>query len=575
MRNLYACLALLLGTTLQGQTVLFSEGFSTGASAFGVNTTDVNSSTGGANTWLINDVYAGGSGEIECLGFPFGFTVPTTAAQPAAINDANGEYLHITSVAAINSGVENCCFAAADGLCTQTGNHFAGMNTDVATTGQGEVSLSFWWLCGGGSNNYGEVYYSTNGGAAWTLITSPIAQYRNQAGWVQQTISLPDFSEQATLRFGFRFVNGTALSASDPGFGVDDVVISATAASSSITTGTIAPLVLCQGASVSVPYTVTGDFGPTNDFTAQLSNATGSFSAAVDIGTLPGSTAGLISAVVPINTPAGAGYRIRVVGSDPLIEGSANTVNITVAALPEAGNDVLITLCTDATVPDPITYVDGGALTGEFYYQGLQLLPDLSVPGAYEVLYVVEGAAECPNDTAVFDITVAAAPDAGTGVSITFCTYDPSVPLLSLLTGSPDANGVWLDPEGLQHPGVFDPALDAPGLYTYEVEGLAPCETDLAFVAIAVDPCVGIEEIQANTVRWLGQEGSEHVFSLPSTFVGDGIRAFDATGRSIELHERMHRNGEQLRIAFTGLPTGLYFVHLEGTEVFRIVHAAR
>ncbi|MBL7947242.1 MAG: hypothetical protein JNN32_14350 [Flavobacteriales bacterium] len=575
MRNIYTCLVLLCGTTLQAQTVLFTEGFSTGTSAFALNTTDVSSSVGGANTWLINDAYSGGSGEIECLGFPFGFTVPTTATQPAGISDPNGEYLHITSAAAINSGVENCCFAAADGLCTPASNHFAGMNTDVVTTGQGDITLSFWWLCGGGANNYGEVYYSTDGGAAWTLITAPIAQYRNQPGWVEQTITLPAFNEQASLRFGFRFVNGTSLSASDPGFGVDDVVISAAAASSSITTGTIAPLMFCQGAAVNVPFTVAGEFAPTNVFTAQLSDPSGSFSAAVALGTLPGSTAGVINAVLPANTPAGAGYRIRVVGSDPAIEGSANTANITVVASPEAGNDVLLTLCTDATVPDLHTYVDGGALNGEFYYQGLQLLPDLDVPGAYDVLYVVEGLADCPNDTALFDITVAAAPDAGTGVSTTICTYDPALALFSLLTGSPDGSGIWLDPEGAQHPGVFDPAVDAPGLYTYEVEGLAPCETDQAFIAIAVDPCVGIEEIERNTVRWLGQEGSEHVFSLSSTFAVVGIRAFDATGRAIELHERTHRTGELLRIEFHGMPTGLYFVHLEGAEVFRFVHTTR
>ncbi len=575
MRNRYACLALLLGTTLQAQTVLFTEGFSTGTTAFALNTTDVSSSVGGANTWLINDAYSGGSGEIECLGFPFEFTVPPTAAQPVGISDPNGAYLHITSVAAISSGVENCCFAAADGFCTPASNHFAGMNTDVTTIGLGDVTLSFWWLCGGGSNNYGEVYYSTDGGAAWTLITAPIAVYRNQPGWVQQTITLPAFSEQASLRFGFRFVNGTSLSASDPGFGVDDVVISATAATGSITTGTISPLVFCQGSALSVPFTVAGEFTSTNVFTAQLSNATGSFAEPVDIGTLSAATAGLISAEIPANTPAGAGYRVRVVGSDPLVEGSANMANITVVASPEAGNDVLLTLCTDAAVPDLHTYVDGGALNGEFYYQGLQLLPDLGVPGAYEVLYVVEGLADCPNDTALFDITVAEAPNAGTGVSTTICTYDPALSLFALLTGSPDGSGIWLDPEGARHPGVFDPEVDAPGLYTYEVEGLAPCETDQAFIAIAVDPCVGIEEVNAITVRWLGQEGNEQVFSLPSTFVVDGIRVLDATGRAIALDDRMHRDGELLRIGFNSLPTGLYFVHLEGAQVFRFVHAGQ
>ncbi|HNU57889.1 MAG TPA: hypothetical protein PKN30_14965, partial [Flavobacteriales bacterium] len=196
MKRLLPILPCCLAAGLQAQTLLFEEGFD-GTSAFTLNTTDVSSTATGANTWLINDVYVGGSGEIECFGFPFGFTVPTTAGQPAGISDANGPYLHITSEAAIASGVQNCCFAAADGLCTEAANHFAAMNTDVSTVGQGEVSLSFWWLCGGSNNNYGEVYYSTDGGNAWSAITTPIAQYRDQNAWVQQTITLPAFAEQA------------------------------------------------------------------------------------------------------------------------------------------------------------------------------------------------------------------------------------------------------------------------------------------------------------------------------------------------------------------------------------------
>ena len=202
MKRLLPLLPLFLPAVLNAQTVLFEDGFD-GTPAFTLNTTDVSSTAGGANTWLINDAYTGGSGEIVCLGFPFGFTVPTTAGQPAGISDANGSYMHITSEAAIASGVQNCCFAAADGFCTEAANHFAAMSTDVSTVGQGEVSLSFWWLCGGGNNNYGEVYYSTNGGNSWSAITTPIAQYRDQSAWVQQTIADPEALVAVQLRHLF------------------------------------------------------------------------------------------------------------------------------------------------------------------------------------------------------------------------------------------------------------------------------------------------------------------------------------------------------------------------------------
>ncbi|MCB9165500.1 MAG: hypothetical protein H6592_13890 [Flavobacteriales bacterium] len=574
MKRLLPLLPLFLPAVLSAQTVLFEEGFE-GTPAFTLNTTDVSSAAGGANTWLINDAYTGGSGEIECFGLPFGFTVPNTAGQPAGIADANGAYLHITSEAAIASGVQNCCFAAADGFCTDAANHFAAMSTDVSTVGQGEVSLSFWWLCGGGNNNYGEVYYSTNGGNAWSAITTPIAQYRNQSAWVQQTITLPAFAEQVQLRFGFRFVNGTALNASDPGFGVDDVRITASAATNSISTGSLTPLSYCQGATVEVPFTIVGSFNAGNTFTAELSNASGSFAAPVTIGSIAGSGAGTINATIPPGTPVGTGYRIRVVSDDPPVEGLANTANLQVVAAPFAGNDVDVAHCTSDPIPDLLALVDGGASNGDFYYQGLQLLPDLTEPGDYEVLYIVPGAGGCAADTAEFVITVLAAPNAGTGVSITVCAYDASFALFDLLSGSPESSGVWNDPEGAVHSGSFDPAVDEPGLYTYEVVGEAPCDPDRAFIAIAVDPCVGIAERAVDPVRWLGQEGDAQLFRAPANTSLQQVQVLDATGRSMHVGATLQRQGDRIRIGFAGMPTGLYFVRFNQQPVMRVVHSAR
>ncbi len=182
----------------------------------------------GANTWLINAIYTGGSGDVDCMGFPIGFTVPNTAAQPTGIPDANGAYMHIASTEAVADGILNASFAAADGFCTDPGSHFSRMEQDLNTVGMTNTSLSFWWLCNGGSQSFGEVHYSTNGGTTWNLITAPFAQYNGQASWVEQTIALPEFNGQETLRFGFRFVNNSSLSGgSDPSFGVDEILVTA------------------------------------------------------------------------------------------------------------------------------------------------------------------------------------------------------------------------------------------------------------------------------------------------------------------------------------------------------------
>jgi len=83
-------------------------------------------------------------------------------------------------------------------------------------------------------------------------------------------------------------------------------------------------------ASVSVAYTTSGTFNGGNVFTAQLSDATGSFASPTNIGTVTATTSGTISASIPASTPAGTAYRIRVVSSSPVITGTDNGTNLVV-----------------------------------------------------------------------------------------------------------------------------------------------------------------------------------------------------------------------------------------------------
>ncbi|HRH39940.1 MAG TPA: hypothetical protein PK760_16435, partial [Flavobacteriales bacterium] len=96
-----ACTLTLLSAA---QTTLFSEQFET-TPAFTLNTTDAQSVTGVANTWLVNNVYTGGDGVADCLGIPLDFNIPNTPAQPAGITSANGNYLHTASLVAIQNSL--------------------------------------------------------------------------------------------------------------------------------------------------------------------------------------------------------------------------------------------------------------------------------------------------------------------------------------------------------------------------------------------------------------------------------------------------------------------------------------
>lgn len=112
--------------------------------------------------------------------------------------------------------------------------------------------------------------------------------------------------------------------------------------SQQIQTGTItgSPFSLCAGTAVSVPFTATCTFISGNVFTAQLSNASGSFANPVTMGTLTATNSGTINANFPLSTINGTGYRIRVISSNPAVIGTNNGVDIVMNSPLEVCNNV-------------------------------------------------------------------------------------------------------------------------------------------------------------------------------------------------------------------------------------------
>ena len=108
------------------------------------------------------------------------------------------------------------------------------------------------------------------------------------------------------------------------------VVVNAAPTVASIQTSAITGS-YCAGTPVTVPFTAS-NFTAGNVFTAQLSDASGSFGSPVSIGTLTGISTGNIAGLLPAGTAAGSGYRIRVVGSQPATVGADNGSNLTITA---------------------------------------------------------------------------------------------------------------------------------------------------------------------------------------------------------------------------------------------------
>ncbi|MEI7595977.1 MAG: gliding motility-associated C-terminal domain-containing protein [Bacteroidota bacterium] len=120
----------------------------------------------------------------------------------------------------------------------------------------------------------------------------------------------------------------------------------------SIQTDIISGSPFCPGASVSIPFTISGgDADAGNIFTAQLSDAFGSFATPINIGTLTATSSGLINGIIPVNTPAGTAYRIRVIASNPYTEGTSNSIDLEILNLPSITVNSNDTICVSSDYP--------------------------------------------------------------------------------------------------------------------------------------------------------------------------------------------------------------------------------
>ncbi len=103
-----------------------------------------------------------------------------------------------------------------------------------------------------------------------------------------------------------------------------------------LSTGSVSSTLCANGqTNFGVPFNGTGSNYYPNTFTAQLSDASGVWASPTTIGSL-NSTAlsGTTTASIPVATPPGNGYRIRVVASNPSVISNDNGTDLTVNLAP-------------------------------------------------------------------------------------------------------------------------------------------------------------------------------------------------------------------------------------------------
>lgn len=134
-----------------------------------------------------------------------------------------------------------------------------------------------------------------------------------------------------------------------------------------------------------------------------------------------------------------------------------------------------------------VTYDVYAAATGG---SSLGATPLILSPGTTTTYYVEASNGTCYSNRIAITVTVNPLPDAGTNGAITLCASDPSTDLFLQLAGSPDLGGTW-SPIMASGTGIFDPALDAAGTYTYSVTNSCGTVTADVVVTITANPDPG------------------------------------------------------------------------------------
>ncbi|MBL7981079.1 MAG: gliding motility-associated C-terminal domain-containing protein [Flavobacteriales bacterium] len=204
-------------------------------------------------------------------------------------------------------------------------------------------------------------------------------------------------------------------------------------------------------------------------------------------GTWSGPSSVVGGMIDPATMSAGI-YTYTVAGLAPCMSASS-TVSITINTPSNAGNNGSLTLCTTSTATSLFDQLGGspqagGTWSGPSTVTGGMIDPATMNAGNY--IYMVAGTAPCPDVAATVAIAINSMPNAGIDGGLTLCSSSPATTLISGLNGTPDSGGNWTAPGGGASNGTFTPGVSVTGIYTYTVNGIAPCPAVSATVDVNV-----------------------------------------------------------------------------------------
>ncbi len=262
-----------------------------------------------------------------------------------------------------------------------------------------------------------------------------------------------------------------------------------------ITTGALSSSNVCPGGTLTVTFATSSTFAATNSFSAQLSDATGAFAASPPvIGSVTSTTARAVNATIPATTATGAGYRVRVVSSNPVIVGSTSSQALTVGTPAPGTSPISYCVGQSATALTAVALTGatlnwfGTAATGG---TAATVSPTPSTTVASGTTYYVSQTLNgCESPRASLVVTVNSAPTSPTAAQApTYCQNQPAVPLVATA-----ASGATLNWYGTTQSGgtpsftASTPNTSQAGQFTYYVsQSVGSCESGRTSIPVTVN----------------------------------------------------------------------------------------
>ncbi len=295
--------------------------------------------------------------------------------------------------------------------------------------------------------------YSINDGTTWREINQTYLGNLNPG--IQTTsfelnaTNFPGFNPSIPkLRIGFRWFNKAPAQTPNPtidsGILIDNLRIRNYP---TLILNSISPAIICTGDSATVVFQ-NGGFPPTETFTLQISDATGSFAANQILGNLPKPTSKVL---IPLSLIGSANYKVRI-ESTSLFFSNALPLNVIASPVkPFAGGD--ITECSGKTIP-----IGGGAAEPGVIYSwndaalGANLAPNIILANTgtsfTKQTYILTGTRSFCNAKDTVILTINPNPIVDAGLPLSVCEGDLPILLVALpattpAIATPSGNGIW------------------------------------------------------------------------------------------------------------------------------------